>query len=271
MTSASTSTARLETTSTTRPAEPDPSRLITVDGGNLVALDLATGRGIVLAGHHELAASLGLAEGRFEGVDLSPDGSVVAFAFGGWEGDHGAHGLYEVPADGSSSPRRVRLDAGEGYVGRPHYSPDGRQLAVYSGDRLQVLDEERTTTGEGVQMAYPPHHLTWSPGGDALVWLGHYGRNQCCTLESVSVDPATGRMTEEPTAEPTDGSPFFDPVGQLRTMPPWFTFDVDVSGRFVVASDGTPRLLWWDVTADEPLPRPLPLDIDLPDAPPIAW
>jgi hypothetical protein len=90
MTSASASTARLETTSTTLPAEPGPSTLITVDGGNLVALDLATGSGIVLAGHHELAASLGLAEGRFEGVDLSPDGSVVAFAFGGWEGDHGA-------------------------------------------------------------------------------------------------------------------------------------------------------------------------------------
>ncbi|MCC5953768.1 MAG: PD40 domain-containing protein [Acidimicrobiia bacterium] len=246
--------------------------LITVDGRDLVALELASGDAVVLARGDELSDALGLTEGRFDDVDLSPDGVTVAFTFGGSIRDRLAYGLYEVPADGSAPPQRVSLDGGDAYVSSPRYSPDGRFLAVNSGGGLLVLDEGRNTTGEGIQMAYAPLHVTWAPDGDALVWLVHFERTDCCTRQSVSIDPATGQMTNEPIREPTDGSPYFDADGDLRSMPTRFSFDVDHSGRFVVASDGTPgQLLWWEINGDDPVPRPLPVDLDLTEAPPVAW
>lgn len=263
---------RSTTTSVDLDDHPGPNLLVTVDAGDLVALEVATGDVVVLARRAELADALGLPDGRFDDVDLSPDGATVAFAFGGWAGDRGAHGLFEVPVDGSAGPRRVPTAVDDVYVARPRYSPDGRMLAAVIADRLVVLDEDRTPTGDGIQMPYAPRHLTWAPDGASLLWLGHFERNDCCTRLSAAVDPATGRMADQPTREQTTGSPYFDAAGDLRTMPTQFSFDVDQSRRFVIASDGTPgQLLWWEVTSGDPVPRPLSVDLDLAEAPPLSW
>jgi hypothetical protein len=255
----------------TKPPPVPPSTVITAGTDSLVALEIPSGEVVVLADRRELAASLLISDGRFDDVDLSPDGSTVAFIFGGFDGGRGAHGLYEVPVDGSSAPVRISLDGDGGYLARPRYSPDGRLLAVYSGDRLRVLTEERALAGDGIQMAYPPHHLTWTPGGDGLVWLWHAERTGCCTSGTASIDPPTGRITSGPDNDSIDGSPYFDHSGRLRTVPLHFTFDVDATGRFTVATDGTSQqILWWDDTSDDP-PRRLPVALELQEVPPVAW
>lgn len=280
-TSSSTSTVPSVTPTTVPVAQPGPRTLIAATPGELVALDLATGDATVLANNSDLAATLGARWGRVEGVDLSPDGSTVAFAFNGGDdnrvGDdnRSASGLFEVPADGSAPARRVALDTGDAYVSNPRYSPDGKFLAVYSGDRLAVLDGERASTGDGVQMPYPPGQLTWSPAGDALLFVPHFERSVCCLIASLPFDPATGQITDAATGDQLDGIPYFDSTGELRTMPDGvYSFDVDATGHFVIASDTTSQgLVWWDTTtAGEPQPRPLPLGISLQEEPvAIAW
>ncbi len=247
-----------------------PATLITASLGNLVALDLTTGRTAELARGTALAESLGLRFGRFNGADLSPDGSTVAFAFGGTDEDgNSSYGLYEVPVDGSADAVRVAPDAVGSFASNPVHSPDGRRLAAYLDGRLVVLNGDRSIIG-GVDLAYPPNHLTWSPAGDRLMWLPDQGRGPCCVHAIVAFDTATGDLSSEPTKVPSTGSPAFDGSGQLQSVMDGFQFDVDASGRFVVGSDDTPgELLWWILGEDAP-PRPLPLDIDLQEAPTVA-
>src|SRR3954454_4422949 len=72
---------------------------------------------------------------------LSADGSRVVFAlqtvaprFDGYR-----HAIWSVPADGSSTPRRLTL--GAKHDGSPAFSPDGATLAFISDRRLAVEEE----------------------------------------------------------------------------------------------------------------------------------
>jgi eukaryotic-like serine/threonine-protein kinase len=98
---------------------------------------------------------------------FSPDGAVVAYR---QEGE--PDGIYTVPALGGTSTLLAR----GGY--RPRFSPDGRRLAYWTGERtfraarLFVMPAEG---GEPVQVqpgfayaAYP----VWSPNGRYIVFVG---------------------------------------------------------------------------------------------------
>ena len=84
---------------------------------DLVAVDPADpSRVRVLVRRGSLLSSLGATRGHIDGVDLSPDGTTVAFTFNVHVEDRPVSGRYEVPVDGSGEAvpiggvrRRVRL------------------------------------------------------------------------------------------------------------------------------------------------------------------
>ncbi|MDX6532988.1 MAG: hypothetical protein QOF68_732 [Gaiellales bacterium] len=111
-----------------------------------------------------------LRERMIESLDLSPDGSMVAYAERGAEGDRDVTSIWIVPFAGGRSRRLTEVKANDT---RPRFSPDGRTLAFLS-DRekktaqvfLMPLDggepRQLTTFRRGVTEA------EWMPGGKAL-------------------------------------------------------------------------------------------------------
>ncbi|MCC5951736.1 MAG: hypothetical protein JJU45_06525 [Acidimicrobiia bacterium] len=267
------------TTTTTTSSEADraaarPSRLVVVDADDLVAIDLDEGTRVVLAEGTRMADSLGLTEGVIVGVDLSPDGTKVAFTYGARPSFQSTFGLYEVATDGSSPPVRLPLGVDAEHLrslGETKYSPDGTLLAVASDSGLVVLGDGGH--GEAHPMATNPglsRHVLWSPSGDQLAWVVQRSRYPCCQIESADIDPATGQVLGEITHIESDSLPWFDAEGSLQTYPsdqPWRSrFDTDASNRFILTEhldEGVSHLVWWDTEIVIPAPQRLELDIDL--------
>jgi dipeptidyl aminopeptidase/acylaminoacyl peptidase len=275
----STTTAPKTTTTAASPVWSGPPTLLTVHSDDLVAIDLQDrSQQRTLADRGKLAASLDVIEAHIDGIDLSPDGSAVAFTLNGQIEDRLVSALYEVPTDGSAEPRRIDVEGAEGGFSQPEYSPDGRLLAVWAGERLVVLPAAGgAPVSPGLTMPYPPAHLVWSPGGDRLLWLPHYERSSCCSIASVYIDPSTGAIVSDVDAKAADGRPYFDASGTLRTQRAWshWALDLDASRRYAltvgVRSSGGNILEWWDTTDPDAEARPIELDLDLSEVAPIAW
>ena len=278
-TSAPSSTAPTTTGSTTTSTPfvrtPGPQTLIAVDGQDLVAVDLDDLSTVVLAEGQEIASELGVSSIRIDSVDLSPDGTTVAVAYGGGDeaGGAGSYGLYEVPADGSAGTVRLDLSTSYGFGGLA-YSPDGRMLAVHDGSRLIVLDETRRPTGPGLELPLKPSFVSWSPGGDRLAWQLPASRTSCCSAHWIAVEPASGRLVGSPDGRHLPGAPYFDEEGELRALPvDGWQADLDVSRRYVVTVEGTgsQQFAWRDLHDPEAPPMRFGLDLEVTGAPPVAW
>src|SRR5262245_43293456 len=100
---------------------------------------------------------------------FSPDGTVIAFRS---ERDGG--GVYTVPALGGE-PRRI-ADQGR----RPRFSPDGRWLAYWVGDRTQQFPRNQayivpSSGGEPRRLAstfFSAGDPLWSPNGQHILFVG---------------------------------------------------------------------------------------------------
>lgn len=266
----SSTTDSTTTTSTTEPARPEwsgPRTLIAKHLDDLYAIDLVDGSRTKLADRSELAAAHGVIEAYIGVVELSPDGSTVVFGFEGRLGDDFVHGLYEVPADGSTAPRSREIPGVAGEVFHLEYSPDGRFLLAMV-DRLMVVTpaEGGAPVSAGLDFPYPPSWVIWSPAGDQLIWLPHTERTPCCYQASVQVDPETGAYASEVSGSSVDGPPYFDAAGELQLYPHWNhgSLDFDASRRWAVAvdiDDPEQPVVWWDTT--DPSSEPQPLDVEL--------
>lgn len=281
-TSTTPATSAAPVTSTTIPDWVGPPLLVTVHTDDLVAVDLADtnqadDRITVLARRGQLASAHGVIEGLIEGVDLSPDGSTAVFTFAGQLDGQMTYGLYQVPTDGSADPVRLEIPGVGGPFSHPRFSPDGELLALYAGDRLITMPTDGgPPPSAGIAMPYPPVHLTWSTDGDRLLWLPHYGRSACCQLSSAQIDPATGEIDGDVRSEPTDGRPYFDAHGELRTQREWthWALDLDVTNQFALSVDAGSAgntLQWWDTTEPDTEPRALELGLRLSEVSPVAW
>lgn len=259
-----------------------PPLIVVVDRlGDLVAIDLVDpSRRRKLADPTALASSLGATQGIIEGVDLSPDGSTVAFTLNGMVGELALGALFEVRADGSGEPEPIQVP-GSGSFLEPAYAPSGRLLALDAGADLVVipLGSDAPVPSENV-MVFDGSRLLWSPAGDRLMWVPAYGRGSpCCPYVSVAVDPVTGALSSERSEGALTGLPYFDADGEVREQRNWSyqEIDVDASGRHAVTAATGPAgglvLEWWDPDDPDGDRRPLDLDLDLPPFGPVhvAW
>ena len=112
---------------------------------------------------------LSVNEGTWMNLDVSPDGSRIAFDLLG--------DIYEIPiTGGTASP----LLSGHAWEIQPQYSPDGRFLAFTSdrngADNIWVMelantDNKQQITHETFRLLNNP---SWHPSGDYLVAKKHF-------------------------------------------------------------------------------------------------
>ena len=169
------------------------------------------------------------------GIDLSPDGSEVAFS---WNRS-GTFEIYSVPLDGE---RIFQLtDAKERSVW-PRWSPDARQLAFLrdrGGDErfdIWLVDRdgehERNLTNEPGVMH---RDIAWSPDGTKLVYTANAGGK---SFAIHVVDLATGAKRAITDGSRDDMQPRWSPDGTLLVF--WSRRETTRTNAdlFVVASTG---------------------------------
>ncbi len=109
----------------------------------------------------------------YNGFDLSPDGTQVAFSCnlsGRWE-------VYLMPLDGSAPPRQVTTGPGGKFA--PRWSPDGRRLAyVLDLDGGELLDIYVYDLATGQHVNLTPGtpdtiqpSFSWSPDGSQIAFI----------------------------------------------------------------------------------------------------
>ena len=113
-------------------------------------------------------ATLDTREGTWMSVDVSPDGSEIAFDLLG--------DLYVLPIEGGEARA---LSSGLAWDMQPRYSPDGAWIAFTSdrggGDNVWVMrrdgSEPRAVTKETFRLLNSP---VWSPDGEFLAARKHF-------------------------------------------------------------------------------------------------
>lgn len=108
-----------------------------------------------------------VSEGTWMNIDVSPDGSTIAFDLLG--------DIYTIPIGGG---RATRIAAGMSYETQPRFSPDGRQIAFTSdrggGDNIWLMNVDgsgqRQLTVETYTLLNNP---TWSPDGNYIAVRKH--------------------------------------------------------------------------------------------------
>ena len=146
---------------------------------------------------------------------ISPDGESVAFSY---QGD-----IWTVPRSGGLAQR---LTIHEAYEARPHFSPDGRQLA-FSSDRYGHDDVYVMNVSGSL-----PQRLTHHSASDRVTgWLG----NDRIVFETDRLFVQVERENEIHTVRTSGGTPerLLDAVGFEATLSP--------DGRFIAFVRGTCR------------------------------
>jgi Tol biopolymer transport system component len=169
--------------------------------------------------------------GTKEWVSFSPDGSQIAFAWSGPEGN-GNHHIY-VQVIGAGEPVQITHAPQDELF--PQWSPDGKQIAfarsigwknyIYIVSALGGRERSLGEAGKG---------LAWFPNGKELVSAGPPGREGPGGLVRVSVD--TGQRRRLTDARQPDSLPVVSPDGRMVA----FTRSQTTSARevFVIPADG---------------------------------
>jgi Tol biopolymer transport system component len=140
---------------------------------------------------------------------LSPDGSQVAFAWGGERGDN--RDIYVTMASGGV-PRRVTTDPGADDF--PAWSPDGSRIAFVRENKSLMLITPLGTNERRLTSAYDSK-LSWTPDGKSVAftdWSPDGGR-----LATFLVDVATGlrrQITFPGRTQPGDVRGEISPTGR---------------------------------------------------------
>ncbi len=178
----------------------------------------------------------------FGGIDASPDGATVAFA---WNVD-GSYELYEARVDGGEPERLTRTVEG-GRCLRPRYSPHGEHLAFLrdvDGDErfhLWILDRAAGEARQLTTSAANREAHEWLPDGSGLVCRAHVAGHLGIWL----VDLVTGaeRCLADDVRDP--GSDHITPV--ISPDGRWVAYheaDWADPGNVVLRIVGTDRGAW---------------------------
>ena len=171
------------------------------------------------------------------GIDLSPDGSEVAFA---WN-QTGAYELYLAPLAGD---KIIQLTEADTRSVSPRWSPDGTQIAFLRDaggtERLSIWTVDRD--GEHERKITSDDDAThrdieWSPDGRSIACVANIGGKRF----SVELfDAATGQRREVTDGAFEDARPRFSPDGTLILFESWRTGSrIEADFYLVPASGGS--------------------------------
>ncbi len=170
----------------------------------------------------ERTVTLDVDEGTWMSLDVSPDGTTIAFDLLG--------DLYTMPIGGGEAKS---LTSGVAWDMQPSYSPDGRYIAFTSdrggGDNVWVLkvdgsEEPRAVTEEDFRLLNSP---AWSPDGSYIVARKHFTAERSLGSGEMWLYHVAGgeglRMTDKPNDQKDVGEPAFSPDGK------WLYYSQDVT------------------------------------------
>jgi len=177
-------------------------------------------------------------EGTWMNVDVSPDGSRVAFDMLG--------DIYVMPIGGGTP---TRIAEGLSYDQQPRWSPDGTRIAFVSdrggGDNIWTMNSDgsakKQLTKEDFRLLNQP---SWSPDGRYIVAKKHFTTGRSLGTGEVwlyHVDGGTGvllvkRVNDQHQKEL--GEPTFAPDGKSV----FFTRNITPGGVFQYAQDSNTEL-----------------------------
>jgi hypothetical protein len=143
---------------------------------------------------------------------LSPDGSQVAFSYGG-----APHpGIY-VALIGGDKPLQLANNEDDSY---PTWSPDGRQIAfVRFGSHKQKTLYVIPALGGSERRVYTVpapkwedcNRMDWSPDGNSLIFSEAVEDGTKARLSLLSLSDLTARPITSPSNQQTDCAPVFSP------------------------------------------------------------
>ncbi|MBM0170567.1 amidohydrolase family protein [Altererythrobacter sp. C41] len=174
-------------------------------------------------------------EGTWMDVDVSPDGSTVAFALLG--------DIYTMPISGGT-PRRIA--EGLAWEVQPRFSPDGSRIAFTSdrggGDNIWLMNpdgsDKRQVTEEKFRLLNQP---TWSPDGRFIAAKKHFTTGRSAGTGEVwlyHVSGGSGVALVERANEQLQkelGEPVYAPDGSAI----YYTRNVTPGPIFEYAQDST--------------------------------
>jgi len=195
------------------------------------------------------SALIDVTEGTWMNVDVSPDGSTLAFDLLG--------DLYTLPIAGGEAKA---LTSGLAWDMQPRFSPDGKWIAFTSdrggGDNLWVIRGDaaagqspkdsglRQITQESFRLLNSP---AWTPDGRYLVGRKHFssrrsiGAGEMWLYSVAGVDGGASdglQMTVKPTEQKDVGEPMFSPDGRYL----YYSWDATSGGQWDYNKDSTGQI-----------------------------
>ena len=172
-------------------------------------------------------------EGTWMNVDVSPDGSRIAFDMLG--------DIYVMPIAGGAA---TRIAEGLAYEQQPRWSPDGRTIAFVSdrggGDNIWLMNADgsvkRKLTEESFRLTNQP---SWSPDGRYIVAKKHFTTTRSLGTGEVWLYHVEGGKGVQLVKRPDEkyqkelGEPTFSADGKNV----YFTRNITPGGTFQYAQD----------------------------------
>ncbi len=195
------------------------------------------------------SATIDVSEGTWMNVDVSPDGSVIAFDLLG--------DLYMMPIHGGDARA---VTGGLAWDMQPRFSPDGKWIAFTSdrggGDNIWVIRSDATAdqnpkdsglrqiTQESYRLLNSP---AWTPDGKYIVARKHFssrrslGSGEMWLYSIAGVDGGASdglQMTVKPNEQKDVGEPAFSPDGRYL----YYSWDATPGGAFEYNKDSNGQI-----------------------------
>ncbi len=177
-------------------------------------------------------------EGTWMSLDVSPDGSTIAFDLLG--------DIYTLPIEGGEA---TSIRSGFEWSMQPRFSPDGSEIAFTSdaggGDNIWIMAADgsnaRALTSESFRLLNNPY---WSPDGTWIAARKHFTTARSLGTGEIWIyhrDGGNGvAVVERPNEDHQKelGEPAYSPDGRYI----YFSLDSTPGGRFIYAQDSNGQI-----------------------------